>query len=440
MHRFFMIYRGLAALTGLSVVAALATPAQARAGDLDTGFGNAGKVTTDYAGAFDEGRGLVLQSDGRIVVAGEAQNPTTGRDFSVTRYRTDGTLDASFGTGGKVSTDFGADFDIAFDTAVQPDGKVVAAGISGTGADPASFDVAVARYRPDGSLDPSFGAGGRVTTDFAGDDDEAYAVGVQTDGRIVVAGFATTGAGLDFALVRYRADGSLDPSFGAGGRVTTDFAGGDDNAFGLAIQSDGRIVVAGVAVNARTDGDFALVRYRADGSLDPSFGAGGRVTTDFAGGYDEADGLSIQGDGRIVVSGGRDLVEDTSGAFALARYQANGSLDTSFGAYGKVTTEFTGGLDQAYAVTVQPDGRIVAAGAAAFVLNVSGDFALARYRANGSLDPAFGTGGTVVTDVAGTFDNAFDVAIQADGKIVATGEANASPDDRDIALVRYLKN
>lgn len=203
-----------------------------------------------------------------------------------------------------------------------------------------------------------------------------------------------------------------------------------------AIRSYGSIT--GERTDPVTDGDFALMRYTANGSVDPTFGTGGLVTTDFGGGYDEAFEMTIQRDGRIVLSGGRDLVDDISGDFALARYTADGLLDSTFGSGGKVSTGFTAGEDIAYAVTSQPDGRIVAAGAADFALNVHGDFAVARYTTSGVLDPTFSGDGQVTTDFAYGFDNAFDVAIQSDGKIMTTGEVTNPRTSRDIGLVRYL--
>jgi uncharacterized delta-60 repeat protein len=427
------------------LVGALAAPSAAVPGALDPSFDTDGKVSTDFAGRFDEGWGLAIQPDGRIVIAGETVRAVGGvdeRDFAAVRYLSDGALDPSFGTGGKVSTDFGRNFELALDMARQPDGKIVAAGISGTIDVPASFDFALARYNTDGSLDPSFGTGGKVLTDL-GRDDEINSVTVQPDGKIVVAGFSGTarnGDRGDFAIARYTARGALDPSFGTGGRVTTDFAGGSDSGEAVALQPDGKIIVSGSATRAGSGGDFAIARYTARGALDPSFGTGGRVTTDLSGRHDVADAVAIQPDGRIVAAGGSDVVTNSSGAYALARYSAKGALDASFGAGGTVETDLTDGHDEVFGLALQSDGKIVAAGGANFVLAQAGDFALVRYAPDGSLDAGFGSGGTVTTDFAGGFDNAFDVAIQADGKIVAVGEVTFSDatTSRDIGLVRYL--
>ncbi len=186
-----------------------------------------------------------------------------------------GDLDATFGTGGKVTTDFAGNDDEAHGIAVQADGKLVTVGVAKTSR---SNDFALARYNPNGSLDATFGTGGKVTTDFAGNDDAAFAVVLQSDGKIVVAGEAKTSRNQDFALARYNANGSLDATFGTGGKVMTDFNGDDDAAFALVLQPDGKLVAAGEAKTSRNQ-DFALARYNANGSLDATFGTGGKVTS-----------------------------------------------------------------------------------------------------------------------------------------------------------------
>jgi uncharacterized delta-60 repeat protein len=422
-------------------------------GDLDPAFAIGGKVSTDFERRFDEGRGMAIQPDGRIV-AGEMirtvnpqDPPQTGdRNFAVVRYLANGALDTSFGVGGRVFTDFGQDFELAFDMALQPDGKIVAAGESGTGTAGGNFDFAVARYNTDGSLDTSFNGDGRATIDFGGDDDAARSVTLQPDGKVVVAGYSGNESdedSYDFAVARYNTDGSLDTSFSGDGTVKTDFAGSADSAFAVAAQPNGRILVAGSATGPDPEGDFAVVRYRTDGSLDGSFGSSGKVFTDFGGGHDEIDALALRPDGTFIAAGGSGVSEDPApgGAFALARYLSNGKLDTSFGSGGTVETEFTGGLDQAFGLALQTDGKIIAAGVADQFLDPigRGDFALARYRVNGSLDSSFGTYGKVTTDFEGAFDNARDVAVQRDGKIVVAGEAtHPNTTSRDIAVVRYI--
>ena len=348
---------------------AMAAPAHAKAGDLDRSFGTGGKVTTDFAGDQDSARALVVQGT-KLVAAGSGTAVPGGLGaFALARYNRDGTLDTSFGTGGKVTTDFPGGGD-ANALAVQADGKLVAAGVTGG-------DFTLVRYNPDGSLDTSFGTGGTVTTDFAGNVDIANALIVQADGKLVAAG-STEFFAVDFAVARYNTDGSLDTSFGTGGQVVTD-VDGTDRAYALALQG-GKLVAGGLSFSATagTNGDFGLVRYNANGTLDASFGSGGKVTTDFAragGSFDEARALVVQGR-KLVAAGDVGPFFD----FGLARYKADGTLDRSFGSGGKVTTDFAGQTDEAFGLAVQADGRLVAAG---FMLSEFGemDFALARYRA-----------------------------------------------------------
>lgn len=208
-----------------------------------------------------------------------------------------GDLDPGFGNGGVVTTDV-TDFDFGNDVAVQSDGKIVLVGDTNIAASAAY----VLRYNPDGTLDSTFGTGGKATVTIDSSDFSPTAVAVQSDGRIVVAG----DSGDNFAVARLNADGTLDSTFGTGGTVVTDF-GGSDRAEDVAVQSDGRIIVVGTHGNplsgVQSENDFAVARYNSDGSLDITFGTGGKVTTDFAGDDDSADAVVVQSDGRIVVGG-----------------------------------------------------------------------------------------------------------------------------------------
>ena len=209
---------------------------------------------------------------------------------------------------------------------------------------------------------------------------------------------------------------ACDTGFGTGGKVTTPIGTDSDYAQDVAVQADGKIIVSGYTKVSLFDTDFALVRYNADGSLDTGFGTGGKVTTAFGTGYDEAYSVTVQADGKIIVAGSAN---NGSEDFALVRYNADGSLDSGFGTGGKVTTPIGAGTDTAYDVLVQSDGKIVVAGQAS---GTGYDFALARYNADGSLDTGFGTGGTVLTAVSANNDYGRFVALQSDGKIVVGGD------------------
>jgi uncharacterized delta-60 repeat protein len=410
-------------------------------GSLDPAFGDGGKVTTRFGGGGTASIGwdVVPLHNGKILVGGYAGNGY-GTDFAVARYNADGTPDASFGgEDGKVATDVAGSSDTGLALAVQGDNKFVVAGeVLGPSG---GYDFAVARYNADGSLDAGFGTGGKVISDFGTNEifqgsgyDFAYAVAVQGDGRIVVGGKAEFyDYDGDFALARYNADGSPDTSFGTGGRVVTRLGDSDDWVQSLVVQPDGKILAAGTG-----GGKFALARYNADGSLDPTFGDGGKALTDFGGRGSQAFGLVLQNDGKAVVSGVTFPPVGADSRFALARFNGDGSLDQAFGTGGRVTTDFGGGNDVAYALSIQPNGRLVAAG---FTVDGTGayDFALARYEPDGSPDTSFGGGGDgrVSTDFGGRTDAALGVALQADGKILAAGYSDAGSEHLNFALARY---
>ena len=316
--------------------------------------------------------------------------------------------------------------------ALQPDGKLVVAGHQYRYLKTTGSDFVVARYNPDGSPDGTFSGDGLVTMDFGGHDDEAKAIVVQPDDKIVVAGYSVEldtddVPSRDFAVARYNPDGTLDATFSGDGKRTTNFA--DDTAHDIALQPDGRIVVGGSA-----SGDFALVRYDQDGHLDPAFSGDGRVTVGFADAQGAgARGLVIQPSGRIVAAGG------TSGAFALARFGPNGSLDSSFDGDGVVTTDFGEGDDSPHRAAASDvvfrSGRLLAAGYA------NDDFALARYELDGDLDPGFSGDGILTTDMGHEYARASSIAVQPDGRIVVGGSAYSYILDYTASygvLARYL--
>lgn len=493
------------------------------AGTLDPGFGAEGRVFTDFGGV-DGAHGLAIQADGKLVTAGSAST-ANGSDFALARYLTDGTLDPSFGSAGRVFTDFGGAKDAATALVVQAEGKLVAAGTFGSAE---GADFALSRYHPDGSLDRDFGANGRAFTDF-GSLEAAAALAIHPDGRLVAGGasgegsrqlvlarYATDGvldhdvpgggriyteiSSQDFAralvlqpdgalvlagtsdgevgLARHLADGRLDPAFGGGGLVRTNF-GGDDLANALAVQANGKLVVAGSTENAEGSADFLMGRYNPDGTLDPSFSEDGLLTLDL-GDDDDANALTLEPSGTIVVAGrsGSDLAlirvnpdggldqgfgvegrvsldlgsEDvaysvvaqpdgqlvvggsSAGDFLLARFAPDGTLDLTFGDGGVVTSHFGGG-EVANALGVQVDGRLVAAGSIAGEGGIR-DFQVARYEADGSLDPGFGVAGSASLDLGGD-DEANAVTLQPDGRIVLAGSSGEA-EAHDVGLVRYL--
>lgn len=425
-RRFFLVTAAVCLLAS-----SVSNRLSAAPGDLDPSFGNGGIVLTDF-GSFEDGVALALQPDGRIV-AGAVVASQNGPGLA--RFLPDGTLDASFGQGGKTAPDlFGTNSSFQ-DIALQPDGKIVAAGwLSPSGPVGTDFDFWLARYNSDGSLDAGFGNGGKVITDLSShSEDILSAIAVQPDGRIVAVGMVRRPGGTgDFVVVRYRPDGGLDPEFGTDGKAVTDMmAGHDDLAFGVALQPDGKIVAVGFTAGA----EYGLARYDIRGRLDPSFGGDGTVTPESF--LFSAVPLSIvlQPDGKILTAG--VVFQGSDSDFALRRFLADGRLDPGFGAGGRVFTDF-GRYDQAWSLTLQPDGGIVAAGfTRSPVSSGDSDFALAFYRSDGSLDPRFGDGGKVVDDF-GFEDYIAEVLSQPDGRILATGRIFAGGTTLDLPLVRYL--
>jgi uncharacterized delta-60 repeat protein len=422
--------------------------AQAAGGDLDPTFGTGGQVTTDFSHSTDIANAEALLTDGKFVVVGATSNNNdySNEDFAVSRYNVDGTLDTTFGANGKVRTDFPGLAAVASSVVIQPDGKILVAG----GAFPLfTFlgDFELVRYNRNGSLDTSFGNGGIVTTSFPGQGSYAFALALQPDGKIIAAGTdfvnfsSEDSSNTDFGLERYNPDGTPDTTFGNGGQVTTDFDGFNDDAFSILVQPDGKLVAVGSAKNPTTFYDFAAVRYLANGTIDTTFGVAGKVRTDFGhADFDQARSAVLQPDGKIVAAGTAIWNNTLSQPFALARYTSNGTLDTTFSSDGKLFIDF-GSFDQtAYKVLLQPDGKIVAAGYPNTESSDS-DFLLARVKTNGSLDRTFGIGGKVRTSFGDLNGGAYGAVLQPDGKIVAVGfNATFTNNWAEFALARYLGN
>lgn len=319
--------------------------------------------------------------------------------------------------------------------ALQNDGKLVLAGSS-------NGDFALVRYHSDGSLDTSFDGDGKVTTDL-GFIDNANSMIVQTDSKLVVAGISSNYDGwAGFALVRYNLDGTLDTSFGKDGKVVSAAEFHNDafngNYLMITQQPDGKLVMAGASTNTKGDFDFTLLRYNTDGSLDNTFDGDGKVTTDFMAINNYAGSLVIQPDGKLVVAGTSYISSYNGGNyyFALARYNSDGSLDTSFGDGGKVTSTLRSSIDRS--VIIQSDGKLVVTGA---VNNDSrNDFILSRYNTDGSLDISFDGDGQVTTFVGSWFGSARALVVQPDGKLVAVGNAYSGNSTFDFPMVRYIAN
>ena len=391
---------------------------------LDPGFGAGGKVTNGLPGGAVA---MALQTDGKIVLVG---------GLRMARYLANGALDDSFGKAGVVNLVFnGGLVNEAHGVTIQPNGRILVVGVTRVGA---QDDFAVNRYLTGGTLDESFDGDGKVSTDFSGSVNRAYAALVQPDGRIVVAGHASTmtplGGDNDFAVARYTAAGALDGSFSGDGRVTVNIGGRTDLGYAAALQPGGRIVVAGrVADSGGESPDIGLVGLDDTGALDSGFGVAGVTRTDF-GSWDEASDIALAPDGSILVST-QTVVAPGTFVLAAARYSADGQLDGGFGTAGLATAPLSTLNDYTRGIAVQADGRIVVVGETSNLMQP--DFGIARFDAQGDLDPSFDGDGMMAVDFFGSFDGADCVAIQPDGKIVAAGFARNGT-STGLGMVRLL--
>ena len=403
-------------------------------GALDSSFNANGIVTTPIGSLDDGGRTVAIQADGKILVGGytDAGN-STHWDFALVRYNSDGTVDNSFGASGKVVTSMGIGDDGINAILVQSDKKIVVVGNADTTTS-GFFKIALARYDSAGVLDPTFGVGGKVRTAIGTVNDRGNAAALQADGKIVVAGRYTSAAGgsdfRDIVVLRYNTDGTLDAGFGTGGKVITFIGSKADEANCVVIQPDGKILVSGYTEN--TTYDIALIRLNADGTPDPAFGTGGKVLTAIGTGEDGSLQIRLQGDGKIVMAGHTD-VGGGDMDWALLRYNGDGSLDGTFGTGGKTITSFGTGFDVPLGCIVAGDGRIFLSGWAEGASNF--DFAMALYTSTGILDNTFGIGGKLTLPIGSGDDMAFGSALQGDGKIVITGQSYNGT-DLDFALIR----
>lgn len=454
-------------------------------GALDTTFADSGLMFTDF-GAADSARAVAVAPDGSFVVAGSASNGTD-QDFAAARYTANGALDSNFSTDGKVALDFGSGNDAANAVAIQADGKILLSGnLNGDG------NIGLARYLSNGTPDTSFGVDGKKKPVFNNSKSYAAALLIQSSGRILVTGnsgedsyaiclllglnedgtfdntfgpdqavsqaeltslilqrdqkilaagyaYSNLQNNSDFALERYDTGGLPDPTFGNNGQVTTDFGSYYDQINVVAQQRDGKIVAAGIAGDEDTAymKQFGLIRYNVDGSIDTSFGSHGIVLGSTSQDVVSISDLVILKTGKILVAGYTGNDEEPT-SFLLARYNADGSIDTSFGENGFVITSFPdSGSACARAILVQSTGKIVVAGS---VTNsgediTSTDIALARYTSAGELDSSFGVNGLLTTDI-NYWDYGLSAGLQRDGKIVIAGLTN-DIGNNDILLVRY---
>ncbi|MFA5432404.1 MAG: T9SS type A sorting domain-containing protein [Candidatus Paceibacterota bacterium] len=399
----------------------------AQQGNLDSTFNTNGIITTSIS-EFDKAYSIAIQSDGKILAAGYS-HPINNYDFSVVRYNADGSLDNSFGSGGKVTTDVvTGQSDYAYSIAIQQDGKIIVAGSSNTGTD---CNWVLVRYNHDGTLDSTFNGDGKIVTSMSTGFDEALSLAIQTDGKIIVAGYSEPNRKY-FALARFNTDGSFDNSFGTNGKLTTAVGTYSDNATSVAIQSDGKIVAAGNSSDGGISYGISLARYNSNGILDTSFSDDGKLTYFYSSMGIMISSLVVQPNGKIILGG---MSTNANQHLVMARFNSNGTFDSLFGSNGIVITSIDSNSCRGYSLTLQPDGKIIMAGSA--YNSTNHDFALLRYNVNGSLDSTFAINGIITTSIGTGNDVAYSVAIQSDGKIVLGG-FSINNTNSYFALARYI--
>lgn len=326
------------------------------------GTGTNGIVTTSLTVYQDIAYAVAIQTDGKIVVAGQSYNGTNNV-LVLARYDTNGNLDNSFDSDGKIISNIPADFLGLVGLSIQSDGKIVA--VAGDG------DFIVARFNSNGSYDNTFGTGGVASTDF-GNFDYGKTVAIQADGKILAAGKSADANYIaDFSIARYLSNGTLDNTFGTGGKLKINLGSAHECVTSIAIQNNGSIILAGYSSYVNLD--CALLRLTSAGTVDNTFGSGGKVITDLSGGYnDDIQSLAIQTDGKILAAG-----QQWFGKFALIRYTTSGALDSTFGTNGFVTTSFGSGFSQGSSVLIRSDNKILVTGTSGG--NSGLDFGLALY-------------------------------------------------------------
>ena len=420
------------ALVVVAVGAALTSTATAAPGDYDPSFGGDGVVHTNLSSdvpVADEAFGLAAQADGKIIAVGTAGG--RGGRVAAVRYLPEGGPDDTFGGDGTVLTDITGGEDVALDVALQADGKIVAVGRAGVGG--GAF--ALVRYRPGGRLDTGFGGDGIVVTDVTPGNDAARAVAIQDDGRIVVAGRA----GDRFVVARYLTGGALDPSFAGDGLRETNFTVRQDIASAIAIQDDDRIVVVGTAGirSFGSNSQYAIAAYTEQGGLDFSFSEDGKTLFNVSSEGDFGSAVAIQESGEIVVTGTSYLGSpvDPDSRISTVRFLTDGSLDHSFSDDAVTSVNATTRPDLGHAIAIQPNGRILVAGTSTSINTCCASRAVViALTSEGKRDDTF-LGDTVVTDPT-VAQGANDMVLDAGGRIVVAGRAGA--DASTFALFRLL--
>jgi uncharacterized delta-60 repeat protein len=405
-----------------------ATASFAQAGQLDPSFNYDGKVTTKIT-AFSSISSLAVQPDNKILAAGFA-TVLGYKNMTLVRYLPDGSLDNTFGTNGILMLTLANSEIIVKKISILPTGRILAGGYVQNGS---QYDFCLVQFLQNGAIDPSFGNGGIVNARPGSDDNYANAMVVQPDGKIILAGSSGTAYNPHFAIARFLPNGHPDSSFAGTGSRLLNINSDKDEIKAAALQADGKIVVAGNSFFSGVNGGMhiTLARFKPDGGIDSSFNNTGILISTHWGTDNEARAVAVQPNGKIVVAGWV-----SNGGFSVSRLQVDGTADNGFGTNGYVSTWFGYQSDTGNDLVLQPDGKIVVAGSEFITSYEINHFALARYLPNGSLDPTFnGSGKTATAFGPVSSDQATAVILQPDGKIVAGGFADSCV---CFALARYF--
>lgn len=399
----------------------------AQPGTLDATFGTGGTVVTSVVPEYDFGNAVAVQADGKIVVVGES-GIAGNYAMSFVRYNADGTLDNTFSGDGRLIVNAGTSSSYASDVAILPDGKIV---VTGRTFDGSTCDIVLVRLNADGTLDNTFAGDGIVLSDFAGASDVAESVILQADGKILVGGYCDD----VFTVIRYNTDGSLDNTFGTTGVTQTLFSGDGGWVESLALQTDGKIVAGGFAIDG-SQYKYAAARYNSDGTADLTFGGTGSIMQMVGAGHSFANGICIQPDGKILL-GGHKWIDNSPLAYDLVvlRLNSDGTPDNTFGTSGVATAGVADEQNYAMDMALQSNGKIILAGQ--YIEDQASVYVeVACFTPAGLVDTSFGGDGIVITDVLTGDDYGYHVTIQPDGKILVSGSSFDSSYS-DFLLIRY---
>ena len=405
------------------------TFAQAQPGILDPTFGTGGIVTTSLITGYNKSEAIAVQPDGKIIACGNV-GLTSNYNIGVARYNENGSLDNTFGLGGMNVIEVSAFKDFALGIALQADGKILITGYTYSNTN----STILIRLLPNGDLDNSFATGGILNATFGGAFSIMEAVVVQPDGKILLGGVHED----RFAVIRVNTNGTLDNTFGTGGLAKANVGTSLCEIRDIILQRDGKIIAGGFAFNAFAQFGFAVARFNTDGSLDTDFADSGTKLFNIGGGNDFILGVGLQRNDKIIL-GGHTWLTNTplQHDLAVIRLNTDGSVDQTFGDNGSTTTNIVYGNSYATGVVVQPDDKIIMSSNIIAQASTHYDLGIVRYSPEGALDLTFGTNGITVTDVAVNDDYSKAVALQPDGKIVTGGYTYNFDDTSEFLIVRY---